>query len=190
MSVPVTRLPLKLTPDPRRVITRLFRPGDMKRVMKIVARVQAFPEAEVEQLLAQLERDFQDRHGDLRETFAEHYEQICQLVPSIPKPTPGSNALDRRLLHDGICPRVGRSLQSVDRPRHHAGRRPSRSRPISHELACHRRGAHLVDRVPHRHRSAPTARFSSMPPGPTASRSRRRLPTSSSSRRIGATWWR
>jgi len=106
-SIPITRLPLKLTPDPRRVITRLFRPGDMKRIMKIVARVQAFPESEVEQLLAQLERDFHDGHPDLRGMFAENYQQIYQLVPSIPKPT------QARMLLIGACFTMDYALESV-----------------------------------------------------------------------------
>jgi predicted GH43/DUF377 family glycosyl hydrolase len=88
MSVPITRLPLRLTPDPHRVITRLFRPGDTKRVTKTIARIQAFPESEVEALLAQLERDFHDGHPDLRAIFAENCQAICRLVPSLPKLTP------------------------------------------------------------------------------------------------------
>ncbi len=107
MSISIKRLPLKLTPDPRRVITRLFRPGDMKRVAKIVNRVQAFPESEVERLLAQLERDFHDGHPDLHEMFAENYEQICQLDPTLPKPT-----IARRLLI-GACFTMDYALESV-----------------------------------------------------------------------------
>ena len=52
MPVAVTRLPLRLTPDPNRVITRFFCPGDMQRTRGIVDRVLSYPEGEVEGLLA------------------------------------------------------------------------------------------------------------------------------------------
>ena len=62
MSVPVTRLPLRLTPDPHRVITRFFCPGDMNRARDIIARVLAPSETEVETQLAELERLFRAKH--------------------------------------------------------------------------------------------------------------------------------
>jgi predicted GH43/DUF377 family glycosyl hydrolase len=84
MPVPVTRLPLQLNPDPTRVISRLFRPGDVKRSSDIFARVEAFPEDEVERLLAGLERDFRTRHRDLFGVFAEHYEEIRTMIGAQP----------------------------------------------------------------------------------------------------------
>ena len=79
----------------------------MKRVMKIVERVQAFPEAEVEQLLDQLERDFHDGHPDLREIFAENYQQICPLCPSLRTPS------DARMLLIGACFTMEYAVESV-----------------------------------------------------------------------------
>src|SRR5271170_2228312 len=84
MPVPVTRLPLQLKPDPNRVISRLFRPGDVQRTREIVARVQAFPEDEVEQLLAGLERDFRSQHSDLLSVFADNFEEIHRSSPDEP----------------------------------------------------------------------------------------------------------
>jgi predicted GH43/DUF377 family glycosyl hydrolase len=84
MPVPVTRLPLQLNPDPERVISRLFNPGDVKRTRDIVARVEAFPEEQVEELLAQLDRDFRLKHVDLLDIFAEHYEEIRKLIGAEP----------------------------------------------------------------------------------------------------------
>ena len=39
MSAIVTRLPLRLTPDSSRVITRFFSPGDLNRSREIIERV-------------------------------------------------------------------------------------------------------------------------------------------------------
>jgi predicted GH43/DUF377 family glycosyl hydrolase len=80
MPVPVIRLPLQLNPDPQRVISRLFCPGDLKRSRDIFARVEAFPEHEVESLVAGLERDFCRQHADVLGVFAEHYEEIRATV--------------------------------------------------------------------------------------------------------------
>jgi predicted GH43/DUF377 family glycosyl hydrolase len=93
MPVPVTRLPLQVNPDPKRVISRLFCPGDVKRSREIFDRVEAFPEQEVEELVAGLEQDFRRQHFDLLGVFAEHYEEIRALIGA---PSAGSRA--RQLL--------------------------------------------------------------------------------------------
>ena len=93
MPVSVKRLPLELKPDPRRVISRLFFPGDVKRAGEIFARVEAFPDEQVERLLAGLERDFRRRHADLTGIFTEHYAQARALLGDAP---PASRA--RQLL--------------------------------------------------------------------------------------------
>ena len=58
MTVHVTRLPIQLLPDPRRVITRFFGPGEENRIRDIIKRLLAIPEAKVESLLASLESNF------------------------------------------------------------------------------------------------------------------------------------
>jgi predicted GH43/DUF377 family glycosyl hydrolase len=82
MTVPVTRLPLRLTPDPSRVVTRLFYPGDTNRIREIITRILGFPEPELVTLLAELERGFGGKHPDLLEVFAEHYEQVRGNIPT------------------------------------------------------------------------------------------------------------
>jgi hypothetical protein len=44
MSVHVRRLPIQLLPDPSRVITRYFGPGEENRIRDIVGRLLAVPE--------------------------------------------------------------------------------------------------------------------------------------------------
>ena len=72
MTVRVTRLPIQLLPDPRRVITRFFGPEEENRIKDIVERLLAFPEANVANSLANLERDFRPMHPDIDEVFLEH----------------------------------------------------------------------------------------------------------------------
>ena len=116
MPVPVTRLPLQLNPDPKRVISRLFCPGDVKRSREIFARVEAFLEEDVEELLAGLEQIFADStFPDLLGVFAEHYEAI-RARSGLLRPAAGAATAPGRLLHDGLRPRVGRTIQPFDRP--------------------------------------------------------------------------
>ena len=107
MSVPVTRLPLRLTPDPRRVITRFFCPGDMNRARDIIARVLAASEPEVETQLAELERLFRAKHQNLFEIFADHFEMTRAAVPV-------ESRLSRaRQLLVGACFTMEYALESV-----------------------------------------------------------------------------
>ena len=76
MTVHVTRLPIQLLPDPRRVITRFFGPGEENRIRDIIERLLAFPEAKVESLLASLESNFRPMHPDIDDVFLEHFEMV------------------------------------------------------------------------------------------------------------------
>jgi predicted GH43/DUF377 family glycosyl hydrolase len=73
----VHRLEAALLPDPSRVIARLFLPGEElplghSRTGAVVARVLGLPEAEVEQLAAQLLADFSHRHHDYAQLLRAH----------------------------------------------------------------------------------------------------------------------
>ena len=107
MPVSVTRLPLQLNPDPTRVISRLFRPGDLQRSRDIFARVEAFSADEVARLLANLKRDFDHQHRDLLGVFAENYEEIRAMIAA-----PTAKSRDRQLLF-GAYFTMDYSLESV-----------------------------------------------------------------------------
>jgi predicted GH43/DUF377 family glycosyl hydrolase len=107
MPVSVTRLPVTLLPDPHRVITRFFCPGDSRRAKEIVARVLAFPEEEVEGLLAELVPSFRALHPDLLDVFREHYEHLRGVVPIEPAPS------ESRQLLIGACFTMDYALESV-----------------------------------------------------------------------------
>src|SRR5436190_4140023 len=81
MSVQVRRLPIQLLPDPTRVITRYFGPGEENRVRDVVGRLLAVPETTVAALVANLELDFRPIHPDINDVFLEHYEAVKHHIP-------------------------------------------------------------------------------------------------------------
>src|SRR4051795_5928867 len=85
MTVHVTRLPIQLMPDPKRVITRLFVPGEENRIREIIERLSAIPEAEVKTLLANLESNFRPVHPDIDDVFLKHFEMVKHCIPKATK---------------------------------------------------------------------------------------------------------
>ena len=78
----VTRLPIRLEPDPTRVIGRRFVPGSDARVRRIIERVMEIPEDRVEPILRRLAESFVARHVDIVEIVKHNYEAVMQLVPN------------------------------------------------------------------------------------------------------------
>jgi predicted GH43/DUF377 family glycosyl hydrolase len=107
VSITVEHLPLKLEPDPRRVIMRFFGLGDVNRTRRVIGRVLKYPEPEVDRLLEGLAGDFQPKHPKLFETFAEHYLQVRGYLPEGPEP----NRARQLLL--GACFTMEYALESV-----------------------------------------------------------------------------
>lgn len=77
----VTRLPHRLEPDPARVITRLFCPGDDARVRGIVGRILSISEDMVARLIVHLQREFTKKDDRFVEHVLENYEAIKRHVP-------------------------------------------------------------------------------------------------------------
>ena len=80
-----TRLGLALTPEPRRVIVKLFVPGEdaalvRTRASAIIERIADLDEAEVSHLLRQTLQRFGGRHHDLEGTFRHHYDLVRHRV--------------------------------------------------------------------------------------------------------------
>ncbi|MFQ5412633.1 MAG: glycosidase, partial [Phycisphaerae bacterium] len=71
-----TKLPLRLEADPRRVIARLFVPGDADRVRAIADRVLAMDEQAVTNKLNHVMGDFGARHKYLERVFQSHFEAV------------------------------------------------------------------------------------------------------------------
>lgn len=89
----VTRLPVRISADPRRVIARPFLPGGRSRVVAIVERVRALPDAEVSSMVATLVSDYRQRHKDIRGIFRQNYASAMAFAALNPE---GSE--DQRLL--------------------------------------------------------------------------------------------
>ena len=81
MSAMLTRLPIQLERNPKRVITRLFLPGDQNRIRDIIGRVCAFSAGEVKTMLAQLQRSFQTLHPDIEDVFLKHFDAVEDFLP-------------------------------------------------------------------------------------------------------------
>lgn len=103
----VIRLPIHLLPDPRRVIMRLFVPGEENRIRDIVERLLAISEAEVETLLVNLKRNFLPLHPDVDDVFLEHFEIVQRHVPST------TQTSDSRRLLIGACFTMEYAIESA-----------------------------------------------------------------------------
>src|SRR5262245_15443204 len=107
MPVTVTRLPIQLLPDPKRVITRLFLPGEENRIRDIIARLLAIPGAEVEPILANLESSFRPVHPHIEEVFLKHFEAVRHCVPA------GARVNDRLQRLIGACFTMEYAIESA-----------------------------------------------------------------------------
>jgi predicted GH43/DUF377 family glycosyl hydrolase len=81
MTAIVTRTPVRLRPDPRRVITKLFVPGEERpehesRAAGVIKRVMALDEDTVRVALASTLGLFTGRHRNLRETLIDHFVSV------------------------------------------------------------------------------------------------------------------
>jgi predicted GH43/DUF377 family glycosyl hydrolase len=80
-----TRLDLTMAPDPRRVIIKLFVPGEdaalvRTRAAAIIERIARLGKDETDRLLDQTVKRFGARHHDLEATFRHHYDLVHHRV--------------------------------------------------------------------------------------------------------------
>jgi predicted GH43/DUF377 family glycosyl hydrolase len=92
----------RLNPDPRRVITKLFVPGEempsgRSRAAGVIARIMAMDEDEVVTLTNAVIANFRGRHRGLAATFSEHFAVVSREIPS-----PRRLSAERRMLI-GAC---------------------------------------------------------------------------------------
>ncbi|MDX3659709.1 glycoside hydrolase family 130 protein [Streptomyces sp. ID05-26A] len=87
MNARVTRSPVRLRPDPRRVITKLFVPGEEvpeheSRSAAVIRRVMALDEATVCAALDRTVGLFAERHRDVRMTFSDNFSSVSHRLSS------------------------------------------------------------------------------------------------------------
>jgi predicted GH43/DUF377 family glycosyl hydrolase len=76
----VKRTGIVLKPTNSRVVIRPFEIPNENRVEKIIARVSALPEAEVESLLEKVMGEFRGRHQRTREFFLNRFDQVRKFL--------------------------------------------------------------------------------------------------------------
>jgi len=86
-SVPVTRLPVRLTPDPRRLTTKPFLSvddvpaGGANRVTQLIGRILELSDDDVTATLEELRQDFRQRHPDIDAVFERGFLTVAHSVP-------------------------------------------------------------------------------------------------------------
>lgn len=74
----IERTDVRIEPDASRVLIRPFVPED-ERVVRIVSRIAAQLDAEVDEHLGKIFRDFDSRHIEVESAFLERYESVRHL---------------------------------------------------------------------------------------------------------------
>ncbi len=92
------RLSTTIPPDPRRVIIKLFVPGEDAAVVRtrasgLVERIAALGEEETRALLDETLARFGDRHDDLESTFLHHFALIRHRVSAEQNLSPAAQSL-------------------------------------------------------------------------------------------------
>jgi predicted GH43/DUF377 family glycosyl hydrolase len=80
-----TRTDHRLVPDPRRVVAKLFVPGEetrrgTSRAGAVMARIIALDEQEVSALVQAVAADFADRHRNLRSILLRHFDIVTREI--------------------------------------------------------------------------------------------------------------
>src|SRR5690242_19621794 len=75
-SLAARRTGIVLKPSNSRVVIRPFEPTDEKRFERIIARVLSLTEPQVDFLIADVMREFHDRHLKTRDFFLHRFQQV------------------------------------------------------------------------------------------------------------------
>lgn len=74
------RRAVRLEADPKRVIARLFIPGDESRVAAILDRVLALSDADVSSTLTRVLERYSSRHKDIVQVLERHYKAVAPVL--------------------------------------------------------------------------------------------------------------
>src|SRR4051812_16634341 len=79
MSLPVTRLNVRLNPDYKKVIPRFFNTGDV-RSQTIIQKILQMQENAASELLQHVFEEFSLRYKNIKAIFIKHFELIKHLL--------------------------------------------------------------------------------------------------------------
>ena len=86
-TIAIKRSRQRILPDPRRVLAKLYLPGDEvllpgnSRADQLMARVLAIPESQVDALVARLLQRFSRRHHDFDRVLERNFERVSHHMP-------------------------------------------------------------------------------------------------------------
>ncbi len=73
MPVPVRRTTIRFFPNPKKVITRFFMPGNSQRAHSLIEKVLDLPNVECNLIFNQVLRRFSNRHRNITRIFERHF---------------------------------------------------------------------------------------------------------------------
>ena len=79
MKVSVTRKNVKFLPDSSRVVARYFMNGE-ERTKELIARILTMSNADVNNTLEQINREFARRHRNISALFYKHYDKVKHII--------------------------------------------------------------------------------------------------------------
>ncbi|MEN8153512.1 MAG: glycoside hydrolase family 130 protein [Acidobacteriota bacterium] len=80
MAVSLKRKDIRFYPDPKRVITRFFMPGQDDRARSIIGKIIDMEEEEINILLNQVLRKFSKRHRNITQIFEQNFKNISYIL--------------------------------------------------------------------------------------------------------------
>lgn len=86
MTVTIKRKDIQFNPDPRRVITRFFSPGDDNRMRVVIQMVLAMSPEDRKQLFNQVLREFSTRHRNITKIFDQNFNRVRHLLTDLDTP--------------------------------------------------------------------------------------------------------
>ena len=97
MGLTVKRKSNRFYPNPKRVITRYFKPNNSSRLQSIILKVLNTPDDEVDLTLNQVLREFSKRHRNITKIFENHFNKLQHIFEEL-KIDQESMPLKKRLL--------------------------------------------------------------------------------------------
>ena len=78
--IPINRIPIRIEPNPSRVIPRFFFPGDDARARRTIERALAIEEQGVSAILDNLRLNYSGQHEDIDQIWHSHIDRVRQHV--------------------------------------------------------------------------------------------------------------